>query len=281
MKKLIAIILTLAMAVCAFCACAGGNDEKNSVADSSASESVSESTETSDETSEETSEESSEASSESASESASESEETSEQSAESSESADTSYPQNGGDDALAGTWYADGVTMKLEADGTGIVEMMNMSFDAYWGIVDGKLYLTISAFGAVETTVFDSYEATEESLTLVSEAGTAVYSSTPVEAEEVSVPEEIDEALVGTWKGTAEDNGETVEITYTFNADGSGSATMMGTTFDSRWGVADGKLVLSINAMGTVTTEATDYTLEGDTLTVTDELGNAVTLTKA
>ncbi len=265
MKKLIALILILAFAVCAFCACAGGNDESSSVADSSAAESVSESTESSEE------------SSESVSESVSESEASSEE----SESASTSYPQNGGDDALAGTWYADGVTMKLEADGTGSVEMMNMSFDAFWGVVDGKLYLTMNVLGAIETTAFDSYEATEDTLTLVSDAGTAVYSSTPVESEEVSVPEEIDEAIVGTWNATVEVDGAEQDTTYVLNADGSGSASMMGMTFELSWGVADGNIVISINMAGVVDAEAMTYTLEGDTLTITDAMGVAVEFTKA
>lgn len=89
--------------------------------------------------------------------------------------------------------------------------------------------------------------------------------------------------LIGTWKGDVEVLGVTTSYEYTFNEDGTGKMTgVLGSTgvaFDYSIG-EDGKLNVTTKLLGVESTKTYTYTVEKNTLTLT-EGETVITLTKA
>ncbi len=114
---------------------------------------------------------------------------------------------------------------------------------------------------AVSTETFDSSE--EESESPVS----SIEEVPPAESSEVSVENEYDDALIGTW--TANQDGET--IVFKYEAEGEGSLNMDGISVDMIWSTSGGKLTMDMSFYGMKENivNGADYAVEGTSLTIT------------
>lgn len=85
------------------------------------------------------------------------------------------------------------------------------------------------------------------------------------------------DSIIGSWTFT-EDG---VTTTITFEEDGKGKIEAAGISMDMTWSEKDGKLTASMSFMGETEEMLKDaeYTIDGDSLTITSE-GEPVTLTK-
>ena len=167
------------------------------------------------------------------------------------------------DEDLVGVWVAEDEsgTFDLRADGTAAMIVEGYPVDATWGTLDGALYLNLSLLG-VETCMPMTYEFTDDGVVIAYEGEAILFVEGELpEVSEVVLEGEIDSALVGTWEGEAEG----ITMTYTFNEDGTGEAEVLGMTVDLAWVTNDGVLITVI--MGE--TEEDEYTVDGDTLTLT------------
>lgn len=167
------------------------------------------------------------------------------------------------DEGLVGVWVAEDEsgTFEFNADGTAAMIVDGLTVDATWGTLDGTLYLNISMFG-IETCMPMPYEFTAEGVEITNEGDTMLFVEGELpEVSEVVLEGEIDSALVGTWEGEAEG----IAMVYTFNEDGTGEAEVLGMTVDFTWATNDGTLYTVI--MGE--SEEDEYTVDGDTLTLT------------
>lgn len=72
-------------------------------------------------------------------------------------------------------------------------------------------------------------------------------------------------SVVGTW--TAEESGVTMD--YTFEKNGDCSIAAMGMTFDGTYEVKGDKISMTLDAMGTETTEEYTFKVSGKELTLT------------
>ena len=273
MKKILAMLLVLTMALTVLCAC---GDKKDGDTDSKADSKVEDVVSNDDAASEEESDvvESEEESSEEES-AVVESEEVSadDESVDFEVSGDFEIsgdifevvmPEDAVvDEDLVGVWVAEDEsgTFAFNADGTAAMIVDGLTVDATWGTLDGTLYLNISMFG-IETCMPMTYEFTAEGVEITNEGDTMLFVEGELaEVSEVVLEGEIDSALVGTWEGEAEG----ITMTYTFNEDGTGEAEVLGMTVDLTWVTNDGVLITVI--MGE--TEEDEYTVDGDTLTLT------------
>lgn len=93
--------------------------------------------------------------------------------------------------------------------------------------------------------------------------------------------------IVGTWEGSKETGffGTSVDITYTFEKDGVGSMPLLdsGIGVDVNFSYTIEEDTLTIKTESDLLSQTNVYTMafEGDTLTLTDEAGEALVLTKA
>ncbi|MBQ3195514.1 MAG: hypothetical protein IJB65_03505 [Clostridia bacterium] len=301
MKKVLCLVLLFALMVTSFVACDKKEDPKTDKESSSVSapsaeeskdtsasteDSAVESVSTEDSAVESVSTEDSEVEPTSTEDSAVESTST-EDSAVESTSTEDSEVALGGDDALVGAWEAteDGVTVvfAFEADGKGKMSTMGISMDLTWSVVDGKLSASATFMGETEEMLKDAeYTVDGDSVTITYEGEALTLTRSTgagEESDETSsdMPLGGDDALVGAWEAT-EDG---VTVVFTFEADGKGKMESMGVAMDLTWSVVDGKLNASMSFMGETEEMLKDaeYTIDGDSLTITSE-GEPVTLTK-
>ncbi len=74
--------------------------------------------------------------------------------------------------------------------------------------------------------------------------------------------------LVGTWTESSSMLGVTVTTEYTFAEDGTGNISISGIGTDFTYTAEDGKLCITLSALGASETVEYTYTIEGDTLTL-------------
>ncbi len=75
--------------------------------------------------------------------------------------------------------------------------------------------------------------------------------------------------LKGTWVMETDVLGlATVKSSYTFNDDGTGSASLSAASFDFTYAVEDGNLILTYNIFGVEKVDTIAYTVDGDKLTI-------------
>lgn len=95
-----------------------------------------------------------------------------------------------------------------------------------------------------------------------------------------------EQKIVGTWKGTAQTGlfNTSVDVEYTFNEDGTGSMPVLqaGINIDVNftYTIEEDKITVVTDAVVLSTTKTYTMAFEGDTLTLTEEDGKAITLTK-
>ncbi len=292
MKKVLSLVMVLALMLVCFVACDNAEGPKtnekdnSSVAAPSTEESANASASTEDSADVSASTEDStdvSVSEDSADESASEEIESSESEADSAISEDVAL---GGDDAILGAWEAteDEVTLifVFEEDGKGKLETMGITMDMIWSAADGKLNASITFMGETEEMLKDAdYSLDGDSLSITMEGETVVFTRSNGIIEdsdtEISIALGGDDAIVGTWEATEEG----VTVAFTFNADGTGKAETMGVEMDITWSAADGKLSASMSFMGTSEEMLADaeYSVDGDSLTIDDGM-DVVVLTK-
>ncbi len=93
--------------------------------------------------------------------------------------------------------------------------------------------------------------------------------------------------IVGTWEGEVETGffGTTVDVKYTFEKEGKGSMPLLnsGISLDVNFNYTIEEDILTIKTDSDLISQTYVYTMafEGDTLTLTDEAGDAIVLTKA
>ncbi len=118
-------------------------------------------------------------------------------------------------------------------------------------------------------------EETEEEPSFIMNSESAEESS--ADAEDSTVVAEYDSALFGSWSAEVEGS----VLMFSFEDGGVGSMSMEGLEFDITWFVSDGKLTANMSYYGVEDNlfTDTDYSVDGDSLTVTYE-GDLITLTK-
>ena len=84
-----------------------------------------------------------------------------------------------------------------------------------------------------------------------------------------------DSGIVGTWS-VAQDG---IEVTYTFNSDGTGSMTVLGIPVDMKYTTSGDTLKITVSFFGQEDTQEMTYKVDGNKLTLTDD-GESVVLTK-
>lgn len=96
-----------------------------------------------------------------------------------------------------------------------------------------------------------------------------------------------EQKIVGTWKGTRETGilNTSIDVEYTFEEDGTGSMPVLqtGINIDVNFTYTINEDTVTIVTDSAILSQTYVYTMEfeGDTLTLTDEDGKAVVLTKA
>lgn len=72
-------------------------------------------------------------------------------------------------------------------------------------------------------------------------------------------------SIVGTWKGSQDG----VEMTFTFEKDGTGKTGVAGMTLDTTWKTDGNKLSITMSFLGQSDTQEFEYSVSGDTLKLT------------
>ncbi|MBE6737775.1 MAG: hypothetical protein E7566_03855 [Ruminococcaceae bacterium] len=189
-------------------------------------------------------------------------------------------------DVLKGSWYAsqDGVegTYTFNGDGTGVIEMMGVALNMTYTIEGNKLTYTMTFAGESETQTLD-FTVNGNELTLTDGIEPVVFTkkeghvpATPTEFTlDLGLEEPTDNVvdftanggdIVGAW--VAEEEG--IEITYTFNADGTGSIDMMGIAMDMTYTTEGNTVTYTVTFEGESETETLEYSVVGNELTMTD-----------
>ena len=89
-------------------------------------------------------------------------------------------------------------------------------------------------------------------------------------------PPTLSDSLVGTWTGIEKG----ISVSYTFNADGSGSMTAMGIPMQLSYTVNGNTLSMTVSAFGDTDTAVATFVVEGNTLTMTNEDGESNSYTR-
>ncbi len=261
MKKVLSLIMVLALILVCFAACTGGGEPKDNNKDNSSAAAPS-------------AEDSTDAS-------------TSEDKDNAPESTPVEPDTNGGatDAGLCDTWEVteDGITVAItfNADGTGKMETLGMTMDIAWSVTDGKLNASASLMGETEEMFKDAeYSIDGDTLTVTQEDESMVLTRKGGSGNSgTTLPGGTggDDALVGSWEVT-EDG---ITMVLNFEEDGKGNMESVGVSMDMAWSVTDGKLSASMSFMGETEElfAGADYTVDGDKLTVTID-GESLVLTK-
>lgn len=178
-------------------------------------------------------------------------------------------------DPLQGSWYAepDGVemTFTFNGDGTGSVETMGMTMDTTYTVSGNTISLTMSFMGESETTEFE-YSVSGNELSLTTDGETQVFtkkgtaSKPSTNSGSVGGSVSSSDPLKGSW--SAEQDG--VEMTFTFNGDGTGSVETMGVSMDTTYTISGNTVELTMSFMGESETQELEYSINGNELTLTD-----------
>ena len=87
--------------------------------------------------------------------------------------------------------------------------------------------------------------------------------------------------IVGTWKAQQTTLGVVTESTLVFKEDGTGSVSgLLGITGDITYLIADSNITITYKVLGVETVKAYQFTLKGDTLTLTAD-STTITYTRA
>lgn len=175
-------------------------------------------------------------------------------------------------DPLQGAWTAeqDGIemTFKFNGDGTGAIETMGISMDTTYTVSGNKISVTMSYLGESETQEFE-YSISGNELSLTADGETQVFtksgSATPNKPAN-NTPSTATDALKGSWY--VEEEG--IEMTYTFNGDGTGSIDMDGIVLDTTYTISGNKVSITMSFMGESETQELEFSVNGNELTLTD-----------
>ncbi len=189
-------------------------------------------------------------------------------------------------DALTGSWSVTEEGLEIiytfNGDGTGVVEMMGMAMEMTYEIDGNKVTYTLTVAGQSESQTLD-FTVNGNELTLTDGVETLVLTKkeghVPADPTEFTLDVDIEDPtvtevefialggdIVGTW--VAEEEG--VEITYTFNADGTGSIEMMGMAMEMTYTTEGTTITYTATFEGESETETLEYAVIGNELTMTD-----------
>ena len=175
---------------------------------------------------------------------------------------------------LIGTWESQesaGTYYTFNEDGTGSLSGDGYSLSFSFTDKDGVIAITYTGSTTAQN---EKYTIKDDILTLENELldGAITYKKTekkPTEATENNTDN--GSKLVGSWESA--DNGSV----YTFKANGAGTLTLQAATVEFTYTDDGSKLELTF---ANTAPKKAAYTLEGDTLTITDEDHVTQTLTK-